>query len=157
MRRSINVRAARNHGQRIDVVSIGILLGQRAQRHDRARAAEVRYDVGGGRHRAGRFALFQGPLLLGRVNDAEIVDASIGLGGLTSFHEIRNRDSRQEADDGHNDHDFNQRKAGLTSIFDCFHFIYFLFGAAVEQNGRRVIYDNIFVHLIVCRNRVDLS
>ena len=72
--------------------------------------------------RTGDLALFQGPLVGRRVNLAEVVDASVGLRGGTSLHEVRNRDRREEADDGHNDHDFNQRKTRIAEVFVRFHF-----------------------------------
>ena len=75
---------------------------------------------------AGDFLVFQRPLVGRRVNLAEVVDASIGLRGGACFHEVRNRDGREEADDGHDDHDFNQREAGLADVFDGLHFVCFL-------------------------------
>ena len=83
---------------------------------------------------------FQGPLLSGRINLAEVVDAGIGLGSGAGFDEVGNRDGRQEANDGHDDHDLNQRKAALAVVFHCLHFCYFLsFKVWCEHCSQRVI------------------
>ena len=82
---------------------------------------------------------FQSELVGRRVNLAEVVDAGIGLGGGTGFHEVRNRDGGQEADDGDDDHDFNQREAGLTDVFHCLHFYVLSWQMRREQHDRRVI------------------
>ena len=112
-------------------------LGSRTNRADgvsttsgaaRNRTSRVELDVGGQvrGQRGGRatrgLVLFQRPLINSGVDLAHVVNASIGLGRSTRFHEVRNRDGREQADDGHNDHDFNQREARLTGIFVLFHF-----------------------------------
>lgn len=61
---------------------------------------------------------FQRPLLLRTIDLAEVVDASIHLGRGARFHEVGNRDRGQETDDGHNDHDFNERKARVLVVTD---------------------------------------
>ena len=66
--------------------------------------------------RARGFLVFQRELVGRRVNLAQVVDAAIGLGRRTRFDEVRDRDRRQEADDGHDDHDFNQRETGFTDV-----------------------------------------
>ena len=70
----------------------------------------------------GLLAPFERKLVGRRVNLAEVVDAGIRLRGGASFYEVRNRDSRQEANDGHDNHDFHQRKARLADIFGRLHF-----------------------------------
>ena len=70
------------------------------------------------RSRRRRSLGFQRPLLLRTINLAEVVDTSVRAGGFARFHEVRDRDRREEADDGHNDHDFNQREARLTGGID---------------------------------------
>jgi len=97
---------------------------ERFTRHRRASAAKIRNDVRRGRSGSGLLTFFQTPLLFRRVNDAEVVDTGIGLGGLTGAHEVGNRDGSQQADDGHDDHDFNQREAGVTICFERFHVTY---------------------------------
>jgi len=57
------------------------------------------------------FALFDGELLGRGVNLPQVVDARIGLGRGPGLHEVGNGDSRQKADNGHNDHDFHQCEA----------------------------------------------
>src|ERR1019366_1095882 len=70
------------------------------------------------------FVLFQRELVGRRVNLAEVVDARVGLRTGAGFYEVWNRDGRQEADDGHDDHDFHQREAGTTEHLGCFHFVF---------------------------------
>ena len=115
---------------------------------------DVRREVGGQHNRiTGLFALFQGELVGRRVNLAEVVDASVGLRLSARFHEVRNRNCRQEADDGHDDHDFDEREARITEVFVSFHFtVCFLLwrGVNKQQAG---LYDYNFVHLIACCNR----
>ena len=121
--------------------------GQRVGAARRARRQAVRrveFDVGrqvNGQRNActGRFALFQRKLVGRRVNLAEVVDASIGLRGGTRLHEVGNRNGCQKADDGHDDHDFNQREARFTGVFNLFHLFCFRFVHAAEQRIRRVI------------------
>ena len=136
-RRERAQRAGRVRADRRD----GITAARRARGQT---ARRVQLDVGrqiNGQRDAvtGLFALFQRELVGRRVNLAEVVDASIGLRGGTRFHEVRNRNGRQEADDGHDDHDFNQREARFTGIFDLFHLFCFLFVHAAERRIRRVI------------------
>jgi len=83
--------------------------------------AEVRLDVGGGNRCSTGFALFKSVLLFGTVDLTEVVDAGIGLRILARFDEVGDRDCRQEADDGHDDHDFHQREARLIRS-DNFHY-----------------------------------
>ena len=45
----------------------------------------------------------------------QVRDANAAAAGGAGFNEIGNGDSRQEADDGHNDHDFHERESGLTA------------------------------------------
>jgi len=116
------IRTLRNYRQGVDHVGTG---PQRADRHRCAGATHVNHNIRRARRGRGRLTFFQTPLLLGGINDAEIVDAGIRLGGLTGAHKIRDGDRRQKADDGHNDHDFHQREAGFTIDFKCFHFLTF--------------------------------
>ena len=113
---------------------------------------EIRQQLLRGRHVGGGLVFFQRPLLLGRVQLAEIVDAGIGLRGCAGFYEVGNRDRRQEADDGHNDHDFHQREAGLAEVFHCLHVFTFFF-ARREPNDRRVMMITALFTLIARRNR----
>jgi len=66
---------------------------------------------------AAGFIMFHRELGGRRVNLAEVVDASVGLRGGAGFHEVRNRDGRQKADDGHDDHDFNQRETACSFMY----------------------------------------
>ena len=82
--------------------------------------AQVRLQIGSLRRVGGLFALFQSPLLLGRINQPQIVDARILLRGGAGLNKVRNRDGRKQANDGHNDHDFHQGKTQFLGSF-CFH------------------------------------
>ena len=55
----------------------------------------------------------RGHYLRGAINLPQVVDASVRLRGGARPDEVRDRDRRQQADDGHHDHDFHQREAGL--------------------------------------------
>jgi len=118
------IRTLRNHRQGVDHVGTG---AERADRHHRAGSAHIHHYVRGGRRGRHQLAGFQAPLLLGGINDAEVVDTGIRLRGLTGAHEVGNRDRRQKADDGHDDHDFHQREAEFTMVFERFHFLLFCF------------------------------
>jgi hypothetical protein len=99
-------------------------VANRTSRHHRAGAAQVGPEIPVTRNCGGQFSFFQSPLLCGRVNLAEVVDAGVGLCGLTSSNEVGNRDSCQEADDGHDNHDFNQRKPTFAVVFHCLHLLF---------------------------------
>jgi len=118
------VRAGGNHRQGADDVGTG---AEGAERHRRAGTTHVHHNVRGRRRGGDHLAGFQTPLLLGSINDAEVVDTGIRLRGLTGAHEVGNRDRRQKADDGHDDHDFHQREAEFTMVFERFHFLLFCF------------------------------
>ena len=115
-----------------------------ASRTRRNAAGRVQLDIGrqvGGiaDGATGGFAFFQRPLLGSAVKLPQVVDAGIGLRGGTSLHEVGNRDGRQQADDGHDDHDFHQSEPRLTEILDRFHlFAFCLCGGTQRQAG----YDN---------------
>jgi len=115
--RSASDAAVRHHRQGVDCVR----TTERFTRHRRASTPKIRNDVRGARRGSGLLSFFQTPLLFRRINDAEVVDTGIGLGGLTGAHKVGNRDGSQQADDGHDNHDFNQREAGITICFQCLH------------------------------------
>ena len=96
------IHRARNAGATIDLARAAT-AEIRSQRGAEDRAHAVRAVL----------AVFQRPLLDRTVDQAQVVDASIFAGGFTSFDEVRDRDRGQEADDGDNDHDFNEREARL--------------------------------------------
>src|SRR6266705_203101 len=110
-------------------------LGDFASRGQLDIRRQVVEDDGGGAD----FLVFQRPLVDRRVNLAEVVDAGIGLRGRTGFDEVRNRDRSQQADDGHHDHDFNQRETRITDVFRCLHFyLFFLCYMRRELHNGRV-------------------
>ena len=57
------------------------------------------------------FLVFQGPLMLARLDLAEVVDACVFLGGIARPNEVRNGNRGQQTDDGNHDHDFHEREA----------------------------------------------
>jgi len=104
-----------------------------ASRAGRKAASRVQLDVGRqvGDHIcadgcSSSGTVFQGPLVGRRVNLTEVVNASIGLRGGAGFHKVRNRDRRQQTDDGDNNHDFHQCETSFTEVFCHFHFAFFL-------------------------------
>jgi len=112
------------------------------RRAGRNAASRVQLDVGRQVRRktegvTGGLVLFERELVGGRINLAKVVDAGIGLGLGTSFHEVRNRNRRQQADDGHDDHDFYQRETRFADVLVCFHFMSFfrLRGGTALQAG----------------------
>jgi len=85
---------------------------------------------GCGRDRgAARLALFQRPLLLGAINQAQIVDARIHLRGRARAHEVGYGDGGQQTDNRDDDHNFNEGETCLAADF-IFHKTFFLSYAA---------------------------
>jgi hypothetical protein len=114
-------RAGRSRGAVTDTSGIGTsrwALDLRVERRTTRTATKVRSEVSDTRRVGRGLLLFQRPLLLRAVDLAEVVDARIGLGRGARFDEVGDRDRGEEADDGHNDHDFNQREARVTGVTD---------------------------------------
>jgi len=107
-------RASRICANRAHSVSAA---GRARRQTARGSQFDIRSNVRSGNRRARDLAGFQSPLIHCGINLAEVVDASIRLGGCPRFHKVRNGDGRQEADDGHDDHDFHQGEAGFTGGF----------------------------------------
>jgi len=91
--------------------SVERATGQRAS----GGAAHVRLNVRSDRTGCGELVLFQSPLLLGGIDLAEIIHASIGLRAAAGFYKVGNGDCSQHTNDGNDDHDFNQGETGFTS------------------------------------------
>ncbi|MDB6125042.1 MAG: hypothetical protein JWQ71_4035, partial [Pedosphaera sp.] len=112
------VRAVDQAGRGGGYVIHGVAGGERlagvrgAERSGaRGATAQVGLHIGDVR-RGGRGGLgFQGPLLLGPVQLAQVVDAGVLLRGRAGAHEVGDGDGRQQTDDGHHDHDFHEREA----------------------------------------------
>ena len=143
----------RERAQRTGRVRADLREGIRAASRTRRNAlVRVQLDIGrqvGGQHdgRTGRFALFQRELVGCRVNLAQVVDAGVGLRGGTGLHEVGNRNRRQQADDGHDDHDFNEGETRFTDVFGLFHFV--LLSVFTRRNCTSGgLYDYDFVPLI---------
>src|SRR2546423_1927105 len=60
---------------------------------------------------------FQRPGCLGSADLLEVRNTGTALGGSAGFDEVRNSDGGQQSDDGDNNHDFHQGKAGGTVGF----------------------------------------
>jgi len=59
---------------------------------------------------AGLLVLIERKQTGGAVNLFQVVDAGVGLCSGAGAHEVGNRNRRQQAKDGHDDHDFHQRE-----------------------------------------------
>ena len=57
--------------------------------------------------------VFQSPLVDATGDLAEVVDAGVFLRGVARPNEVRNRNRREQTDDGNHDHDFHEREAGF--------------------------------------------
>lgn len=90
--------------------TIGIGAGSRTFRSP---ALDVGVNFGLVDRSARRLLLFERPLFLRAVDLAKVVNAPVLLRSRTRFQEVRNRDRSEEADDGHYDHDFDQREASV--------------------------------------------
>jgi hypothetical protein len=139
--RGISRRPSGDTDRRCDGIYYSVTGGERLCRVswtydicDRAGpAAKIWRDVGCSIGSSADLMGFQSPLLGGGINLAEVVDAGIGLGGGAGFDEVGNRDCRQEADDGHDDHDLNERKAALAVVFHCLHLYFLLVNRGVNN------------------------
>ena len=80
---------------------------------------------------------FQRPLLNGTIDLAQVVNARVLLSCGARPDEVRYRNRRQEADDGHHDHDFYQRKRAV-SIYFCFH-VFCRYGVNTATSGLYII------------------
>ena len=67
---------------------------------------------------AGREFVFESELFFGAVDLAEVIDAGVLLSGGAGLDEVGDRDRSEEADDGHHDHNFNQREAAFAGGID---------------------------------------
>jgi hypothetical protein len=99
--------------------------------------AKVRLNVralgGSGR----TLALFQSPLLLGRINQAKVIDAGVLLRGGAGAHEVGNGDGREQTDNRNHDHNFNERKPRLAGsfVFHIYFLIFLIDGVNVTAGG----------------------
>ena len=114
---------------------------QRAGRQGATAATtNVRLDVAGNRRSRGVGFVFQSPFLLGAVDLAEVVDARVLLRGRAGMHEVRDRDSGEEADNCDDNHDFNQGETGFARGV-AFHTITFSFLRGVNEATGGLLYD----------------
>lgn len=113
--------AGRSGGEVLDAVARR-KGGRGVQRTDRQRTlqttAHVGLDVGCRRSGRGVGFVFQSPFLLRTVDLTEVIDTGILLRRGAGVHEVGDRDGGQQTDDGHDDHDLNQREALLCEFVE---------------------------------------
>jgi hypothetical protein len=115
----------------------------------------VAKEVGVGGDRSGRLMILHGPLHLGSVNVLAIQRASSLLRGRDGVFEAGNRYRRQQADDGYNDHDFDEGKSGR--LF-CVHVVPDLLWFASSLATRvdvRAVDDKVLILELCCREKVS--
>ena len=86
---------------------------------------------------AGTDLVLHTPLFFSSIDLVQVLDAGILLGGGTGFDEVGDRDRGEQADDGDNDHDFNQRKAGRFVIGLDLHSTFSFFLVCSRECGER--------------------
>lgn len=72
---------------------------------------DIHLQVIGGWLRGIALSVFQRPFVLGRIHLVKIADANVFLGRGARPNKIRDRNRRQQTDNGHNEHDFHEREA----------------------------------------------
>ena len=148
--------AARIHSNRVDgvaVCEVGAGIGRAAGQGTGCTTAHIRLEVGSGGSIAGGLLVFQSPLLLGSVNLAEVVDASVLLSLGAGANEVRDGDRSQETDDGDDDHDFDQGEARFACVvFHTICFYWFLF-ARRERSSGLVNFSIAFCRSLIARCR----
>src|SRR5439155_1121915 len=77
----------------------------------------------------------QRPLLLGGFNHAQVVQDRIHARKVPGFHEVRNREGRQQPYEGYADHDFQKRKASRVNSSRA-HFFSFQFSSSLFSPWR---------------------
>jgi hypothetical protein len=97
--------------------------------------------------------VFQCPGLDSSFELLHVSNAGILLAAFASFDEVRNRDRGQQADDGNDDHDFNQCEARLTGRSN-FHFNLSYLRCERELRAVNIILHN--VHLLPFTDRRSL-
>ena len=85
--------------------------GTAACRWTNDRAFQIGLNVGEGDGGTRRFKVLQGPLLGGVINLPQVIDTGLGLGLGARAHDVGHGDHSEEADEGHHEHDFDQRES----------------------------------------------
>ena len=115
----------------------------------RTATTEIRLQISASRGVGVIFALLQSPLLLGRINQSEIGDASIRLGGNAGAHKVWNRDGGQQADNRDNNHNFHEGEPACI-VHLSFHVLtFFLLCDATWTKQETGLYDYELVHFVV--------
>src|SRR5437879_7952044 len=115
----------------------------------------VTKEVGVGGDGGGRLMIFHGPLHLGAVNVPAIKGASSLLRGRDGVFEAGNRYRRQQADDGYNDHDFDECES---SPLFCVHVVPDLLWFASSLATRvdvRAVDDKVLILELCCGEKVS--
>ena len=97
---------------------VGVRSRGRAGWPNTSATAEVRLQVAAFASTRRRRRLLKQQLLDRAVDEAQVVDAGVGLRGPASADEVRDRNGGQEADNCNHDHDFNEREARFTGGID---------------------------------------
>ena len=79
---------------------------------------DIGFDLAQGNGVATRLLVFERPLLDSAVNLAKVVDTGVLLRGRAGLNEVRDRNGRQQTDDRHDDHDFNQCEASFGFVLN---------------------------------------
>jgi hypothetical protein len=120
-RQNVQVRRGRQRARWSDgnpVDAVGAIRGAFRPVAGRA-TAKVRREAARGWGSVSRgLVILQRPLLFGAVNLAQVVNASVFLGGRAGAHKVGNRDGGQKTNDGHYDHDFHQGEPGFIRLID---------------------------------------
>ena len=80
--------------------------------------AQVRLQAALGHVGGTGLVVLQRPLLNGAINLPEVVDARIDLRGRAGLDEVGDGDRGQQANNGHDDHDFHQRETRFARGFE---------------------------------------
>jgi len=115
----------------------------------------VAKEVGVGGDCGGRLMIFHGPLHLGSVNVLAIQRASSLLRGRHGVFEAGNRYRRQQADDGHNDHDFDECESNPLFCFHVVPDLLWFASSLATRAGVRAVDETVLILELCCREKVS--
>ena len=93
-----------------------------ATRRANNRVFQISTDVSEGYRVAGTLLVLECPLLNSAVNLAQVINAGVLLSRSTCSDEVGDRNRREQADNGHHDHDLHQRETAFAGC-SVFHFL----------------------------------